>query len=329
MLSEGRTASSPSYEIALYDLVVSNTVPCFSERGAPSDHSEQKRQMLMDQMMYRAASSNAAMSSLNESLQYEAWQQQQQHQQQQLQQHQRQQQQQLNLQIHQQNKEEQEEQFHGRQQQQQQQQQPLQKQQRQQQPQQQKQQQKQQQHMLQQQHLQQHHQLQQQQLHQQQQLLCYAIESEQMARSYSPWTMPFQGLSYPQQLWAHAKSQPNDGFPGYSNSSSYSSNNTSSSNCSSHTTSIVSSSNCGDGSENGRKRSNSFLVKHSVTGSAPKQTTLSAATLATGQATGEFAKYRCSLSYSRFLFAGFVLLLDNMHSHCNEAHCYESKVVIV
>ena len=328
MLSEGRTASSPSYEIALYDLVVSNTVPCFSERCAPSDHSEQQRQMLMDQMMYRAASSNAAMSSFNESLQYEAWQQQQQHQQQQLQQHQRQQQQQLNLQIHQQNKEEQEEQFHGRQQQQQQQQQPLQKQQRQQQPQQQKQQ-KQQQHMLQQQHLQQHHQLQQQQLHQQQQLLCYAIESEEMARSYSPWTMPFQGLSYPQQLWAHAKSQPNDGFPGYSNSSSYSSNNASSSNCSSHTTSIVSSSNCGDGSENGRKRSNSFLVKHSVIGSAPKQTTLSAATLATGQATGEFAKYRCSLWYSRFLFAGFVLLLNNMHSHCNEAHCYESKVVIV
>ena len=109
-----------------------------------------------------------------------------------------------------------------------------------------------------------------------------------MAHSYSPWTMPFQGLSYPQQLWAHARSQPNDAFPGYSNSSSYSSNNASSSNCSSHTTSIVSSSNCGDGSENGRKRSNSFIVKPSVTGLATKQTTVSAATLATGQATGEF-----------------------------------------
>ena len=328
MLSVGGTVSSLSYELALYYLVVYNTVSCFSERGAPSDHSEQQRQMLMDQMMYRAASSNATMSSVNESLQYQAWQQQQQHQQQQLQQHQHQQQQQLNLQIHQQNKQEQQEQLHGRQQQQQQQQQPLQKQQRQQQPQQQKQQ-KQQQHMLQQQHLQQHHQLQQQQLHQQQQLLRYAIESEQMARSYSPWTTPFQGLSYPQQLWAHATSQPNDGFPGYSNSSSYSSNNTSSSNCSSNTTSIVSSSNCGDGSENGRKRSNSFLVKPSVTMSATKQTTVSAATLATGLATGEFAKYRCSLWYSRFLFAGFVLHMDNMHIYCNEAHCYESKVVIV
>ena len=332
MLSVGGTVSSLSYQLALYYLVVSNTVSCFSERGAPSDHSEQQRQMLMDQMMYRAASSNATMSSFNESLQYQAWQQQQEHQQQQLHQHQHQQQQQLNLQIHQQNKQEQQEHLNGRQQQQQQQQQPLQKQQRQQQPQQQKQQkqqQKQQQRMLQEQHLQQHHQLQQQQLHQQQQLLRYAIESEQMARSYSPWTMPFQGLSYPQQLWAHAKSQPNDGFPGYSNSSSYSSNNASSSNCSSHTTSIVSSSNCGDGSENGRKRSNSFLVKPSVIGSAPKQTTLSGATLATGQATSKFAKYRCSLWYSRFLFAGFVLHLDNMHSHCKEAHFFESKVVIV
>ena len=282
MLSVG--VSSPSYELALYYVAFSNTVSFFSERGAPSDHSEQQRQMLMDQMMYRAASSNAAMSSFNESLQYQAWQQQQQHQQQQLQQHQHQQQHQLNLQIHQQNKEVQQQQH--------QQQQPLQKQQRQQQPQQQKQQkqhQKQQQHILQQQHLDQHHQLQQQQLHQQQQLLRYAIESEQMAHSYSPWTIPFQGLSYPQQLWTHAKSQPNDGFPGYSNSSSYSSNNASSSNCSSHTTSIVSSSNCGDGSENGRKRSNSFLVKPSIIGSATKQTTISAATLATGQATGEFS----------------------------------------
>ena len=168
------TVSTPSYELALYYLVVSNTVFCFSGRGAPSDHSEQQLQMLVDQVMYRAASSNAVMSSFNESLQL-----QQQHQQQQLQQ-----QQQLNLQIHQQNKQVQQEQLHGRQQQQQQQQQPLQKQQRQQQPQQQKlqkQQQKQQQHILQQHHLEQHHQLQQQQLHQQQQLLRCAIESEQMA----------------------------------------------------------------------------------------------------------------------------------------------------
>ena len=132
------TVSNPSYELALYYLFVSNTVSFFSERGAPSDHSEQQLQMLMDQMMYRAASSNAVMSSFNESLQYQAWQQQQQHQQQQLQQHQ--QQQQLNLQIHQHNKQVQQEQLHGRQQQPQQQQQPLQKQQRQQQPQQQKQQ---------------------------------------------------------------------------------------------------------------------------------------------------------------------------------------------
>ena len=129
--------------------------------------------------------------------------------------------------------------------------------------------------------------------------------------------MPFQGLSYPQQQWAHARSQPNDGFPEYSNSSSYSSNNASSSNCSSHTTSIVSSSNCGDGSENGRKRSNSFIVKPSVTGLATKQTTISAATLATGQATGEF--------FSHFLFfCSWTICF----SHNKEAHCYESKVVI-
>ena len=262
--------------------------------------------MSLDQMMYRAASSNAAMSSFNESLQYQAWQQQQEHQQQHLQQHQHQQQQQMNMQIHQQNKQEQQEQLHGRQQHQQQQQQPRQKQQLQQQPQQQnqqKQQQKQQQHMLQQ-HLQQHHQLQQQQLHQLQQLQRYAIESEQMASYYSPCTLPFHGLSYPQQLWAHARSQPNDGFPEYSNNSSYSSNNaSSSSNCSSHTTSIVSSSNCGDVSENGRKRSHSFIVKPSVTGSATKQPTVSTATLATGPTTGEFVKCICSLWYSRFLFA--------------------------
>ena len=208
------------------------------------------------------------------------------------------------MQIHQQNKQVQQELLHGRQQQQQQQKQ-------------QKQQQKQQQHILHPHHLEQHHQLQQQQLHQQQQLLCYAIESEQMARSYSPWPMPFQGLSYPQQQWAHARSQPNDGFPEYSNSSSYSSNNASSSNCSSHTTSIVSSSNCRDGSENGRKRSNSFIVKPSVTGLATKQTTISAATLATGQATGEF--------FSHFLFfCSWTICF----SHNKEAHCYESKVVI-
>ena len=319
MLSVGGTVSSPSYELALYYVAFSNTVSFFSERGAPSDHSEQQRQMLMDQLMYRAASSKAAMSSFNESLQYQAWQQQQQHQQQQLQQHQHQQQHQLNLQIHQQNKQVQEEQLQDRQQQQHKQQQPLQKQQRQQPPQQQKQQkqqQKQQQHILQQQHLDQHHQLQQQQLHQQQQLLRYAIESEQMAHSYSPWTMPFQGVSYPQQLWAHATSQLNDGFPGYSNSSNYSSNNASSSNSSSHTTSIVSSSNCGDGSENGRKRRNSFLVKPSVIGSETKQTTISAATLATGQATGEFS--------FRTFFCSWTICF----SHSKEAHCYESKVVI-
>ena len=314
MLSISGTVSNPSYELALYYVAFYNTVSFFSERGAPSDHSEQQRQMLMDQMMYRATSSNAAMSSFSESLQYQAWQQQQQHQQQQLQQHQHQQQHQLNLQIHQQNKQVQQEQLQGRQQQQHEQQQPLQKQKRQQQPQQQKQQkqqQKQQQHILQQQHLDQHHQLQQQQLHQQQQLLRYAIESEQMARSYCPWTMPFQGLSYPQQLWAHTRSQPNDGFPGYSNSSNYSSNNASSSNCSSHTTSIVSSSNCGDGSENGRKRSNSFLVKPSVIGSATKQTTISAATLATGHATGEFS------------FRTFFCSCTICFSHIKEAHCYE------
>ena len=319
MLLVGRTVSIPSYELASYDLVVSNTVSCFSERDALRDHSEQQSQMSLDQMMYRAACSNAAMSSINESLQYQAWQQQQQHQQQQLQQHQHQhqQQQQLNLQIHQQNIQEQQEQLHGRQQQEQQQQQPLNKQQRQQQPQQHKQhkqQQKRQQHMLQH-HLQQHHQLQQQQLHQQQQLMRYAIESEQMASYYRPCTMPFHGLSYPQQLWAHARSQPNDGFPVYTNSSSYSSNNaSSSSNCSSHTTSIVSSSNCGDVSENGRQRSHSFIVKPCVTGSATKQAAVSTATLATGQATGEFAKCICSLWHSRFLFSALFLQLDNIFS---------------
>ena len=316
MLSVGRTVFNPSNDLALYDLVVSNTVSCFSERDAPRDHSEQQRQMSLDQMMYRAASSNAAMSSVNESLQYQAWQQQQQHQQQQLQQHQHQQQQQLNLQIHQQNNQEQQEQHHGRRQQQQQQQQPLNKQQWQQQPQQQKQhkqQQKQQQHMLQH-HLQQHHQLQQQQLHQQQQLMRYAIESEQMASYYRPCTMPFPGLCYPQQLWAHARSQPNDGFSVYTNRSSYSSNNASSSNCSSHTTSIVSSSNCGDVSENGRKRSHSFIVKPSVTGSAIKQATVSTTTLATGQTTGEFAKCICSLWHSRFLFSALFLQLEIIFS---------------
>jgi len=88
---------------------------------------------------------------------------------------------------------------------------------------------------------------------QQQQLLRYAIESEQMARYYSPWTMPSPGLSYHQQLWASYGPRADDLVRRYSNSSTDSSNNISSSNNSSHTTSLESSSNSGAGNEDGQK----------------------------------------------------------------------------
>ena len=118
---------------------------------------------------------------------------------------------------------------------------------------------------------------------QQQQLLRYAIESEQMARSYSPWTMPFQGLSYPQQLWASGRPRADDSVRRYSNSSSDSSNDISSSNNSSHTTSLVSSSNSGSGSEDGQKESDK--VRHSDTGSVTARVTDVAATqTVTGEA---------------------------------------------
>ena len=106
---------------------------------------------------------------------------------------------------------------------------------------------------------------------QQQQVLRYAIESEQMARYYSPWSMPFPGLSYPQQMWAHGGPRADDLVRRYSNRSSDSSNNNSS-----HSTSLVSSNNSGAGSDDGQKESDK--VRHSDKGSVTARVTLGTAT---------------------------------------------------